>query len=582
MIALMKRILNVAGGYKGRIQLAFVFSFLKSLLAKAPIGMAFLVLTAFLDGSAGSRLCLTMGAAMAICLVLQVLCQHAADRLQSAAGFMVFAEKRMELGAHLRKLPMGYFTEGNIGKISSVLSTDMVFIEENCMTALADMMSYIFAEAIMLSFLFVIHPWLGLAGCALMLLVLAIAKGMRREGLEDSDIRQAQSENLTEAVLDFAEGIGIIKTYNLLGEKSAELTENFRESRKTSIDFEENHAPWQRRLNLVFGLGVAVVVALTLFLRSRGLLDSSLAVGVMLFVFDLFGPMKALYGQSSRLTVMNSCMDRIEEVFAEAELSDKGTAHIPARSGGPEVEFRNVSFAYGKKETLHDISFRLEKNQMAALVGPSGGGKSTIASLLARFWDVKSGQVLVRGVDIRTVPLSELMDHISMVFQRVYLFQDTIYNNIAMGRPDASREEVIEAARKARCHDFIMSLPDGYDTVVGEGGESLSGGEKQRISIARCILKDAPIVILDEATASVDADNESYIQQAISELCKGKTLLVIAHRLNTIRHANQIFVVAEGQIVQRGVHEALMREEGIYRKFVSVRENSQGWNSRSA
>ncbi len=582
MIALMKRILNVAGGYKGRIQLAFVFSFLKSLLAKAPIGMAFLVLTAFLDGSAGSRLCLTMGAAMAICLVMQVLCQHAADRLQSAAGFMVFAEKRMELGAHLRKLPMGYFTEGNIGKISSVLSTDMVFIEENCMTALADMMSYIFAEAIMLAFLFVIHPWLGLAGCALMLLVLAIAKGMRREGLEDSDIRQAQSENLTEAVLDFAEGIGIIKTYNLLGEKSAELTENFRESRKTSIDFEENHAPWQRRLNLVFGLGVAVVVALTLFLRSRGLLDSSLAVGVMLFVFDLFGPMKALYGQSSRLTVMNSCMDRIEEVFAEAELSDKGTAHIPARSGGPEVEFRNVSFAYGEKETLHDISFCLEKNQMAALVGPSGGGKSTIASLLARFWDVKSGQVLVRGVDIRTVPLSELMDHISMVFQRVYLFQDTIYNNIAMGRPDASREEVMEAARKARCHDFIMSLPDGYDTVVGEGGESLSGGEKQRISIARCILKDAPIVILDEATASVDADNESYIQQAISELCKGKTLLVIAHRLNTIRHANQIFVVAEGQIVQRGVHKELMREEGIYRKFVSVRENSQGWNSRSA
>ena len=582
MIALMKRILNVAGGYKGRIQLAFVFSFLKSLLAKAPIGMAFLVLTAFLDGSADGRLCLTMGAAMAICLVLQVLCQHAADRLQSAAGFMVFAEKRMELGAHLRKLPMGYFTEGNIGKISSVLSTDMVFIEENCMTALADMMSYIFAEAIMLAFLFVIHPWLGLAGCALMLLVLAIAKGMRREGLEDSDIRQAQSENLTEAVLDFAEGIGIIKTYNLLGEKSAELTENFRESRKTSIDFEENHAPWQRRLNLVFGLGVAVVVALTLFLRSRGLLDSSLAVGVMLFVFDLFGPMKALYGQSSRLTVMNSCMDRIEEVFAEAELSDKGTAHIPARSGGPEVEFRNVSFAYGEKETLHDISFRLEKNQMAALVGPSGGGKSTIASLLARFWDVKSGQVLVRGVDIRTVPLSELMDHISMVFQRVYLFQDTIYNNIAMGRPDASREEVMEAARKARCHDFIMSLPDGYDTVVGEGGESLSGGEKQRISIARCILKDAPIVILDEATASVDADNESYIQQAISELCKGKTLLVIAHRLNTIRHANQIFVVAEGQIVQRGVHKELMREEGIYRKFVSVRENSQGWNSRSA
>lgn len=339
MIALMKRILNVAGGYKERIQLAFVFSFLKSFLAKAPIGMAFWVLTAFLDGSAGSRLCLTMGAAMAICLVLQVLCQHAADRLQSAAGFMVFAEKRMELGAHLRKLPMGYFTEGNIGKISSVLSTDMVFIEENCMTALADMMSYIFAEAIMLAFLFVIHPWLGLAGCALMLLVLAIAKGMRREGLEDSNIRQAQSENLTEAVLDFAEGISIIKTYNLLGEKSAELTENFRESCKTSIDFEENHAPWQRRLNLVYGLGVTVVVTLALLLHSRGLLDSSLAVGVMLFVFDLFGPMKALYGQSSRLTVMNSCMDRIEEVLPRRSCRTRGRPISPPGTTVPRWSF---------------------------------------------------------------------------------------------------------------------------------------------------------------------------------------------------------------------------------------------------
>ena len=176
---------------------------------------------------------------------------------------------------------------------------------------------------------------------------------------------------------------------------------------------------------------------------------------------------------------------------------------------------------------------------MTALVGPSGGGKSTIASLLTRFWDVKSGEILLRGTDIRKIPLATLMDNISMVFQRVYLFQGTVYNNIAIGRPDASREEVIEAAKKARCHDFIMELPEGFDTVIGEGGASLSGGQAQRLSIARCILKNSPIVILDEATASVDADNESYIQQAISELCRGKTLLVIAHRLNTIAHADK-------------------------------------------
>lgn len=476
---------------------------------------------------------------------------------------------------------MGYFTEGNIGKISSVLSTDMVFIEENCMTVIADMMSYIFAQVIMLVFLFFIHPWLGLAAVAVILAALLIARGMKKESIEDSNLRMEQSEKLTDAVLDFTEGIGIIKTYNLLGEKSKELSDNFRESCRVSLSFEENHSPWQRRLNLVYGLGAVLIIALSLVLCRQDALSVPYFVGMMLFIFDLFGPLKALYSQSTRLTVMNSCLDRIEKVFEETELPDDGKGRIPASCNTPEVEFRNVSFAYGDKEVLHDVSYTLKRNHMLALVGPSGGGKSTIANLLARFWDVKSGQVLVRGKDVREVPLADLMDHISMVFQRVYLFQDTIYNNISMGRPDASREEVIEAAKKARCYEFIMNLPKGFDTVIGEGGETLSGGEKQRISIARCILKDAPIVILDEATASVDADNESYIQEAINELCRGKTLLVIAHRLNTIRHADQILVIADGRIAQQGTHSQLMESGGIYKNFVMARKNSQGWSQRA-
>ncbi|MCR5140966.1 MAG: ATP-binding cassette domain-containing protein, partial [Ruminococcus sp.] len=232
-----------------------------------------------------------------------------------------------------------------------------------------------------------------------------------------------------------------------------------------------------------------------------------------------------------------------------------------------------------KNDILKNVSFKADKGTMTALVGPSGGGKSTIASLLTRFWDVKSGEILLRGTDIRKIPLATLMDNISMVFQRVYLFQDTVYNNIAVGRPDASREEVIEAAKKARCYDFIMELPDGFDTVIGEGGASLSGGQAQRLSIARCILKDSPIVILDEATASVDADNESYIQQAISELCKGKTLLVIAHRLNTIAGADNIMVIKDGQIAESGDHEQLMQQDGIYRSMVTKRAVSTGWKN---
>ena len=581
MIKLMKRILAVSGKYKRRIQLAFVFSFLKSLLAKAPIMLAFLALAGFYQGTLAAVDCLWYGIAMVACVLLQVLFHHIADRLQSAAGFMVFSDMRMELGAHLRRMPMGYFTEGNIGKISSVLSSDMVFIEENCMTVLADMISYIFAEAIMVIFLLFFNIWIGLAALAVIGIILLIAKGMKKEALQDSKDRQEQNENLTEAVLDFVEGIGIIKTYNLLGEKSKELTENFEKSCETSIRFEENHSPYQLWMNIVYGLGVAAIVALSFFLHSQALLGVTFLMGIMLFVSDLFGPIKALYTQATRLTVMNSCMDRIEEVFGEKELPDNGKSSIPESSDAPEVEFRNVRFAYGEKDVLHNISFTLPQHTMAALVGPSGGGKSTVANLLARFWDVGSGKVLVRGKDVRDVRLADLMDHISMVFQRVYLFQDTIYNNIAMGRPDATREEVMEAAKKARCYDFIMALPNGFDTVIGEGGESLSGGERQRISIARCILKDAPIVILDEATASVDADNESYIQQAISELCKGKTLLIIAHRLNTIQNADQILVIAKGQIVQSGTHKELMETGGLYRDFVTVRQKSRGWNRRA-
>ena len=392
--------------------------------------------------------------------------------------------------------------------------------------------------------------------------------------------RQEQSERLTDAVLSFVEGIGVIKSYNLLGEKSEELSGNFKRSRNTSLDFERKVTPWTMGLNILYGIGIAAIFGLSIVLEQSGALSLAYVLGVLLFVFDLFGPLKALYGEASRLTVMNAALNRIEAVLDEPELSDNGKQHIPAQAqpGQPEVLFNDVTFAYQDKEVLHHISFAMKKNSMTALVGPSGSGKSTIANLLARLWDVKSGNVTIRGVDIRNVPLSELMDQISMVFQRVYLFQDTIYNNIIMGKPDATEEEVYEAARKARCYDFIMALPDGFQTVVGEGGATLSGGEKQRISIARCILKDAPIVILDEATASVDTDNESYIQEAISELVKGKTLLVIAHRLNTIQNADQILVIDNGQIAQQGTHEELLKQLGIYQDFVNIRKSAAGWS----
>ena len=578
MIGLIGRILGVTGRYKGRIYGAMFLSFLKGMLMKMPIMLAYFIVTAFIEETVTKKHCIYTAIALAASVAVQALFQYFADRLQSAAGYMIFSDMRMKLGEHLRRLPMGYFTEGNIGKISSVLSTDMVFIEENCMMTLADMMSYLFSQAIMVLFMFFFDRRLGLISLAVTCAMLTLGFAMKKSTLHHSDERQEASEKLTESVLDFTEGIGIIKTYNLMGDKSKELTDSFELNCKVNLDFEFDHAPWQTGVNLIYTFGTVLVLAVSSYFYFTGAMPLHFYIGMLLFLFDLFVPMKSFYGQIARLTIMNSCMDRIESLFAEQELDDSGTQTL-TDSRAPEIEYRDVTFAYDKKDILKHISFKAKKGTMTALVGPSGGGKSTIASLLTRFWDVKSGEILLRGTDIRKIPLAALTDNISVVFQRVYLFQDTVYNNIALGRPNASREEIIEAAKKARCYDFIMELPDGFDTVIGEGGASLSGGQAQRLSIARCILKDSPIVILDEATASVDADNESYIQQAISELCKGKTLLVIAHRLNTIAHADNIMVIKDGEIAESGSHQQLMDTGGIYHSMVTKRAVSTGWKN---
>lgn len=572
MFALISRMLRLSGRYKKRIQLAFVCAFVEQILSKMPIFFAFLVLAGFASGTMSGARCLVVGVILVCVVVLQAVVHYASDRLQSAAGYMIFADQRIALADHLRRLPMGYFTAGNIGKISSVLSSDMVFVEEVAMSTIANMMSYLLSAGVLMVFMFWLDWRLGLIALAVTLLANVVARRMNAVSLKEAAARQEQGERLTDAVLSFVEGIGVIKSYNLLGAQSAALTENFARSRDAGASFERRMTPWTTGLSILYGAGIAAIFGLAVYLEQTGALSLAYLLGVLLFVVDLFGPLKALYGEATRLTVMDAALDRTCDVLVETELHDTGTAHLPETTAGDEIVFEDVSFSYdGKNDVLHNISFAMPPHTMTALVGPSGGGKSTVANLLARFWDVSTGCVKIRGVDIRDVPLAEMMDQISMVFQRVYLFQDTIYNNIAMGRPDASEKEIIQAAKKARCYDFVTALPDGFQTIVGEGGATLSGGERQRIAIARCILKDAPIVILDEATASVDVDNERYIQEAISELVRGKTLLVIAHRLHTIRDADQILVVAGGRIAQCGDHASLSDQPGIYQDFVQKR-----------
>lgn len=522
---MIARVLKLSGRYKGRIQGAFVFSVLNVIFSKMPICYAMITVYWLSQGQMTVRMAGGIAVATVVTLVLQMLCQHASDRLQSGAGYMLFADKRLALGDHLKRLPMGYFSAGNIGRISSVL---------------------------------------GLIVLVTTLAAFAVAGGMNRVSQRSAVARQAQSERLTEAVLEFVRGIAVIKSCNLVGEQSDLLRNSFRDSRDQAIAFEKNILPWMMGLGTLYGLGTAGVFAAGLWAYMNDGLSLLYLLGMLLFVLEIFGPLKALFAESSNLAIMNSCLDRIDALFAEPELCDGARTTFPDDWQGPVAEYRHVGFSYGEGEVLHDVSFAMQPKTMTALVGSSGSGKSTVANLLPRFWDVSDGAVLVGGVDVRELSFSTLMDQVSMVFQNVYLFNDTIANNIAMAKPDATEEEIVRAAKKARCYDFIMALPEGFQTMVGEGGANLSGGEKQRISIARSILKDAPIVILDEATASIDSDNERHIQEAIDALVRGKVLLVIAHRLRTIERADQILVFDDGHIVERGTHGQLLAQNGLY------------------
>lgn len=576
MLKIMTRLVARTGKYKSRIRWSYLTSVIKGIMLKVPMMLSFLVINEFIQGTMNKDKCLYFGIAIVVSIVIEALFEHITNVLTSATGYMVFADMRMELGNHLRKLPMGYFTEGNLGKISAVLSTDMVFIEENCMAVLGELISFLISQALMIAMMFWMDIRIGVLSIIAAGAIVVVGKLMMKTTLEHSVTKQECAKKLTDAVLDFAEGIGIIKSYNILGERSKKLSDNFKESCDKSIEFELDYSPWARALWITHGIGTAIVVGAAVYLTMNGEIPYVYMLGILLFALDLFVPIKSFYGQIARLTVTSACLDRIDNLFKATELDDNGALVIPESSDSAdcEIEYDNVTFGYTDTDVLKNVSFKVNKGEMVALVGPSGGGKSTIASLLTRFWDVDTGAIKVRGQNIKDVPVGNLMDNISVVFQRVYLFNDTVYNNIAMARPNATKEEVYEAARKARCYDFIMNLPNGFDTVLEEGGGSLSGGEKQRISIARCILKDSPIVILDEATASVDADNERAIQEAISELCKEKTLLVIAHRLKTIQNANKILVINDGRIQEEGNSEALIKSNGMYAEMVSLQEKA--------
>ena len=567
MIGLIQKIVKYTGKYAIRIRISYIFAFLKTFCAKAPYLVALFLINELMEKRADISTCIISAVILFSFLVLQSVFTALLNKYQAMAGYDLFADKRIELGNHLRKLPMGYFTEGNIGEISTVLSNDMVFIEELSMQAIGESVSDIFSQLILTVFLFILNPLIGLAALITEVIAVLVAIPMKKESMESSRGRQESIKKMTSAVLEYAQGIDVIKSFNMTGESAKEIRKSFADVAEESLSFEKNHVPFERGLLMIYCFGAGAILLVSAYLFGENALRPVEFIGVLLFSFGIFASIEHYYQQMTQFTIMEIGLNKLKMIMDEKEIDDTGKTEIPDEFEN-ELAFNNVSFSYGNEQVLKSISFSVKKGETLALVGASGSGKTTIASLLARFWDIKEGEITFRGKDIRSLPLEGLMEQISMVFQKVYLFEDTVYNNIAMGLSSVDKESVYEAARKARCYDFIMKLPYGFDTFVGSGGATLSGGEAQRISIARCILKNSPVIILDEATASIDADNESHIQAALSELCEGKTTIVIAHRLNTIKKADKILVLDKGRIIQEGNHEELVKVNGAYRNMI--------------
>lgn len=462
-----------------------------------------------------------------------------------------------------------------MGELSAAATTDLSFMEMYAMNMVNTVVNGYITVIVLIMFLVFYSPMAGgiaLAGVLLSALFLHLLEARSHQ---NAPIHQKAQDDMVESSIEYLRGMQVVKAFKQEGVSIASIRKAYNDSKKINIKIEVEYMPFNC-LHL-FSLKAAsiAIVAVAALLTYNGSMGLPTMLMLDMFSFMIFGSVEAMNNAAHVLEVIDATLDKLDGI-EHAEMIDKDGEDISLQN--TDIAFHDVTFSYDTVPVLRNISFSIPQGSTTAIVGPSGSGKTTICNLIARFYDVDSGEVTVGGEDVRNMTCDSLLRNISMVFQKVYLFHDTIENNIRFGNPSATKEEIIEAAKKARCHDFITALPDGYETVIGEGGSTLSGGEKQRISIARAILKNANIVILDEATASIDPENEHLIQQAISELTIGKTVIVIAHRLATIEHADQILVVDQGQVVQKGTHQQLVQQNGLYRRFIMIREQAEGWS----
>lgn len=572
MIKTVKRILLMAGDHCHKVTVGIGISLLYSIFSAMDL-FAILYIAFSVDELTMQKIVVTVGILL-VGLIGKIVCKYQISKRISGSSYDVFYERRLEAGERLKKAPMGYYSEKNLGEIQMTLTTDMNALESSAMSVVENILGSLIYAAICTLVLLLFNWKIGLitlAGLAIGMILLNVIQNGAEKAMP---MRFHAQEEMTERTLEFVQGNMVMRLFGTGQDGLNRVKEAFQKKQKADIHL-ENSAIWPINFyKYVFRLASCGVVLIAALLYVQQEMSFPICVMFLFAAFLVYSQMDGLASNIALLRIVDNSLEQVESVL-----------HIPKMPGNEavnkiqnyDIELQNISFGYDKRPIIQDVSLKIPERSVTAIVGPSGSGKTTLCNLIARFWDVQKGAILIGGKNVKDIEPDELMKLMSIVFQNVYLFHDTIENNIKFGRPDATHEAVVEAARRACCHDFIEKLPNAYQTVIGEGGSTLSGGEKQRISIARAILKDAPIVILDEATSSVDPENQHILLTAINELTKGKTLIIIAHRLSTIRNADQIVVLDGGRIVQQGTHKTLIQQDGVYRRFVQIRKTTFSW-----
>ncbi|MBO6232282.1 MAG: ABC transporter ATP-binding protein [Ruminiclostridium sp.] len=529
---------------------------------------------ALLENSVTPQTCLICLGIMLVSVIGAGLLKSKATMLQTEGGYNTCANKRMEIAEHLRYLPMGYYNENSLGRIMSVTTNTMQNLENVATRVVMLVCSGLLSTAV-ITVMLLFYDWrIGLILCGGLAVFFAINSGMMKVSAGMAKQKLEKDSALVAKVIEYIQGIFEVKAFRLTGVRSRELNTAIDENEHANSAMELKLIPFMTLQSFWLKAVGTVIVLASVLMHIAGSMDLLTCIVMIISSYLIYAQLDSAGNYSALLRTVDVSVRQAQEILDTPQMDISGKDITPEHCN---ITAENIGFAYEKRKIIDGISLDIPERTTTAIVGPSGGGKTTLTSLLSRFWDVDEGKVMLDGKDVREYSMDALMKNYSFVFQRVYLFADTIANNIRFGQPDAPMEKVVDAARKACCHDFIMQLPDGYDTVIGEGGASLSGGEKQRISIARAIMKDAPIIVLDEATANVDPENEADLMKAIDALTKEKTIIMIAHRLKTVRSADKILVIENGKIAQSGTHESLMQSEGIYRTFVESRREAASW-----